>query len=96
LRLREAEDPQMELERQRKKTRERVERHREKKKSAPLRNGGASLADTAEFEEDRQSLIKWAQDAPIGHVTETLTYTRRFDSSEAVSNSDQSAEPSAA
>ena len=91
----EAEDPQKELRRQRKVTQKRVERYREKKKSAPLRNGGASITETAELEEDRQSLIKWARDAPIGHVTETLTYIQQYDSAETVSNSGQPAVPSA-
>ena len=76
-------------------TQKRVERYREKKKSAPLRNGGASITETAELEEDRQSLIKWARDAPIGHVTETLTYIQQYDSAETVSNSGQPAVPSA-
>ncbi len=94
-RIAEAEDPQKELERGRKKTRERVERHREKKSSAPLRNGGASVAETAEMEDDRKSLIEWARSAPIDRVTEALSYIRGFDSTAAVSNPNQPAEPAA-
>ena len=94
-RIGDAKDPQKELERIRKKTQERVERHREKKRSAPLRNGGATVEVTAEMEDDRKSLIDWAQSAAIGHVAAVLTYIRRFDSAEAVSNPDQPAEPAA-
>ncbi|MEE9249887.1 MAG: hypothetical protein V3U93_02015 [Alphaproteobacteria bacterium] len=89
----EAEDPQKELRRQRKVTQKRVERYREKKKSAPLRNGGASVSETAELEEDRKSLIKWARDAPIERVAEMLAYIQQYDSAETVSDSGQSAVP---
>jgi vacuolar-type H+-ATPase subunit I/STV1 len=92
-RIAEAQDPRKELERIRKKTQERVERHREKKRSAPLRSGGATVEVTAEMEDDRKKLIEWARSAPIGRVAEVLTYIRRFDSAEAVSNPDQPAEP---
>ncbi len=95
-RIAEAEDPQKELERQRKMTRERVERHREKKKSAALRNGGASLTETAEIEEDRKSLIAWAREAPLNHVTKVLSYARQVDSADASSRSDEPAETAAA
>ncbi len=94
-RIAEAEDPQKELERGRKKTRERVERHREKKKSAPLRNGGASVAEPAEMEDDRQRLIAWAREAPLNHVAETLAYIQQYNSVETDFNSGQPAEPSA-
>ncbi len=77
-------------------TRERVARHREKKKSAALRNGGASLTETAELEEDRQSLIAWAESAPLNQVTEVLSYARQVDSADASSRSDEPAEMSAA
>ncbi len=92
-RIAEAENPQKELERGRKKTRERVERHREKKKSAPLRNGGTTVKVTAEMEDDRRSLIAWARSAPIDRVAEALSYIRRFDSAGAIANLDQPAEP---
>ena len=95
-RIANAKDPQEELERQQKMTRERVERHREKKKSAALRNAGASLTETAELEADRQSLIKWAREAPIERVTAVLSYARRVDSVDANSNSDEPAETVAA
>ncbi len=88
-----AEDPRKELERGRKKTRERVERHREKKKSAALRIGGASVAETTELEDDRKSLIDWARTAPLDRATEALSYIRGFDSAAAVSNPNQPAEP---
>jgi hypothetical protein len=94
-RIGEAEDPRKELERQRKLTQVRVENHREKKKSAPLRNGGADISETVELEDDRKSLIQWAQDAPIERVAETLAYIQQYDSVETVSNFGQSAEPSA-
>ena len=94
-RIAEAEDPQKELERQRKVTQKRVERHREKKKSAPLRNGGASLEETAEVEDDRQSLIAWARVAPLNHVADTLAYIQQYDPVETDFNSGQPAEPSA-
>ncbi len=92
-RISEAEDPQKELERGRKKTRERVERHREKKKSAALRNGGASVAETAELEDDRKSLIDWARSAPLDRVADVVSYIQRFDSAAAVSSPDHPAEP---
>ena len=95
-RIAEAEDPPKELERQRKMTRERVERHREKKKSAALRNGGESITETVEMEEDRQSLIAWARAAPLDQVTEVLSYVRQIDSADANSSSDEPAETVAA
>ena len=94
-RIAKAEDPKKELERIRKKTQERVERHREKKRSAPLRNGGATVTVTAELEDDRKSLIEWGHSAPLDHVTQALSYVRRFDSTAAVTNPDESAEPAA-
>jgi hypothetical protein len=48
------------------------------------------------LEEDRESLIKWARSAPIERVAEVLSDIRQYDSAETVSNSGQSAEPSAA
>ncbi len=86
-----ADNPQKELERQRKVTQKRVERHREKKKLPPLRNGSAILKVTAEMEDDRRSLIEWARSAPIDRVAEALSYIRRFDS--AIANLDRPAEP---
>jgi hypothetical protein len=87
-----AEDPRKELQRQRKLTQVRVENHREKKKLAPLRNGGAILKVTAEMEDDRKSLIDWARSAPIDRVAEALSYIRRFDPAGAIANLDQPAE----
>jgi len=87
-----AEDPRKELQRQRKLTQVRVENHREMKKLAPLRNGGAILKVTAEMEDDRKSLIDWARSAPIDRVAEALSYIRRFDSAGAIANLDQPAE----
>ncbi len=95
-RIAKAEDPRKELERQRQMTRERVERHRENKKSAALRNGGASLKETVEIEEDRKSLIAWAREAPLDHVTDVLSYARQVDSGDASSRSDEPAETAAA
>ena len=92
-RIAEAEDPQKELERTRKKTQERVQRHREKKKSAPLRNGGSTVTVTAELEDDRKSLIEWAHSAPLDHVTQALSHVRRIYVTAAVANPDESAEP---
>ena len=88
-----ADNPRKELERQRKVTQKRVERYREKKSSAPLRNGGATLKVTAEMEDDRRSLIEWARSAPIDRVAEALSYIRRFDSAAAIANLDRPAEP---
>ena len=62
--------------------------------SAPLRNGGASITETAELEEDRQKLIAWARSAPIDRVTEALAYIQQYDSADAVSSPDRPAEPS--
>ncbi len=95
-RIAKAEDPRKELERQRQMTRERVERHRKKKASAALRNAGASVTEAAELEEDRLSLIAWAREAPLDHVTDVLSYTRQVDSGDASSKSDEPAEMAAA
>ncbi len=95
-RIASAKDPQKELERQQKMTRERVERHRKKKKSAALRNAGASLTETAELEAARQSLIDWAREAPLNQVTDVLSYALKDDSVDANSNSDEPAETAAA
>ncbi len=92
-RIAEAEDPRKELERIRKQTRKRVERHREKKRSAPLRNGGATVEVTAEMEDDRKSLIEWARSAPLDRVAGVLSYIRRLDSAAVVANPDEPAEP---
>jgi hypothetical protein len=85
-RIAEAPDPRKELERLRKMTQARVQRHRERKRSAPLRNGGATLQVTAEMEEDRKHLIEWARSAPLCHVTEVLNHVRRLDPAAAVAN----------
>ncbi len=74
----------------------RVERHREKKKSAALRNGGASVTETAELDADRQSLIAWAREAPIDRVTKVPFYARKVDPADTNSNSDEPAETAAA
>jgi len=95
-RIAEAEDPRKELKRQRKLTQVRVANHRKKKKSAALRNAGASVTETAELGEDRQSLIEWARSAPLNHVTEVLSYARQVDSGDASSSSDEPAETVAA
>ncbi len=95
-RIAEAEDPQKELKRQQKLTQVRVERHREKKKTPPLRNGGASVTETAELEEDRQNLIAWAREAPLNQVTDVLSYVRQFNFADANSSSDEPAETAAA
>ncbi len=75
-----AEDPKKELERLREKARVRVERHRKKKRSAPLRNGGTTIKDSAELEGDRQRLIAWARSAPLEHVTDVLSHIDRIGS----------------
>ncbi len=95
-RIAKAKDPQKELERQREMTRERVERHREKKKSAAFRNAGASLTETAELEAVRQSLIDWAREAPLNQVTDVLSYAQKVGSADAISSSDEPAETAAA
>ncbi len=87
-----AEDPRAELKRLRKLTQLRVERHREKKKSASLRNGGTRITETAELEKDRQKLIKWAWEAPIERVAEVLSDIQQYDSAATVSTSSQSAD----
>ena len=92
-RIAKADDPRKELERIREKTQERVERHREKKKSAPLRNGGGTAKVTTKPKDDRQRLIEWTRSAPLIHVEKALTYVQRFDSTAAVANPDESAEP---
>ncbi len=89
----EAADPRKELKRIRKLTQKRVECHREKKRSAPLRNGGATVEVTAEMEDDRKSLIEWARSAPLDRVAEALSYIGRLDSAAVVANPDEPAEP---
>ncbi len=91
-RIANAKDPQKELERQREMTQKRVERHRKKKKPAALLNAGASLTETAELEEVRQSLIAWAREAPLNQVTDVWSYAQKDDSVDANSNSDEPAE----
>lgn len=87
-RIAEAKDPRKELERIRKLTQARVQRHRERKRSPPLRNGGATLQVTAEMADDRKHLIEWARSAPLCHVTKVLSYVRRLDPAAAVANPD--------
>lgn len=57
----EADDPRKELERMRKRTRERVKEHRERK-----------AAEKRALEEERQKLIAWAKKAPIEKVRRIL------------------------
>jgi len=95
-RIAKAKDPQKELERQREMTQNRVERHRKKKKSAALRNAGASLTETAELEAVRQSLIDWAREAPLNQVTDVLSYAQQGDTADTNSSSDEPAETAAA
>ena len=67
-RIGDADDPKAELERMRGRTRERVQRHREKsaERKTPLRNG-ARPADKS-LEPERRQLIEWATDASLEDV----------------------------
>ena len=57
----EADDPARELERQRKRTRNRAKKHREKKS-----------AETGRLDEERRDLIAWAKNAPIIEIRRVL------------------------
>lgn len=92
-RIADADDPQKELERIRKMTRERVERHRKKKKSAPLRNDGTTIEAAAELEDDRKRLIEWARNAPLDRVAKVLSDIEQSDAAAAIANPDEAAEP---
>ena len=72
-RIGDADDPNAELERIRGRTRERVQRHREKsaEQKTPLRNG-ARTADES-LEPERRQLIEWATDASLEDVRRVLT-----------------------
>ncbi len=91
-RIAEAEDPQKELEHIRYKNRERATRHREKKKSAPLRNGGAVSRGSVELEENRKRLIEWALSAPLDLVERVFVYAQDLNAIPANTESDDSAE----
>lgn len=85
-RIAEAPDPAAELKRLRKMIRERVENHREKKGSAPLRNGGAAVREDVAPEPDRDRLIAWAREAALQRVAEVLAYIDRVYASESESD----------
>lgn len=95
-RIAEAEDPHKELVRIREMNRKRVQRHREKKTSAPLRNGGAVVKETATVEDSRHRLIEWARSAPLDHVGKVLSYIEQFDPAETPSESSLPSETAAA
>ena len=67
-------------------TSERVKRHREKKKSAPLRNAGAIVEVTTEIERDREDLIEWARSAPLDQVIKVLAFTQEFNTVAVISD----------
>lgn len=89
-RIAEAPDPAAELARLREMARKRVEKHREKKGSAPLRNGGAAVREDVAPEPDRDRLIDrlitWAREAPLQRVAEVLAYIDRVYASESESD----------
>jgi len=85
-RIAEAPDPHAELARLREKVRKRVEKHREKKRSAPLRNGGAAVREEVAPEPERDRLIAWARDAALQRVAEVLAYIDRVYASESESD----------
>ena len=87
-----ADDPMKELKRLRKMADKRARDHREKKKSAPLRNGGATAKVAIDIEDDRKSLINWAHSAPLDQVSKALSYTRQFVDDATDADSDESVE----
>ena len=64
-RIADADNPEAELERQRRLTRERVQKHRAKQ-----------TAQAKTLEKDRRDLIEWAKTAPIESITRVLAQVR--------------------
>ena len=83
-----------ELERIREMADKRVKNHRERKKSASLRNVGSTSKVTAEKDDKREKLIEWARSASPEQVAEVLSYVQRFESSADDSNPDEPVAPS--
>ena len=80
-----AEDPRAKLKELREKNAERQARHRDKKKSAPLRNGADSNSAANEnLEPDRNALIAWATEAPLEQVARVLNYIKEIAAGENV------------
>ena len=87
-----ADDPMKELKRIRKMADKRAMKHREKKKSAALRNGGATGKVTDDMGNEQKRLIDWAKSAPLNQVSEVLSYIRRFDDDAAIADAEESPE----
>ncbi len=69
LQIGKAADPKAKLEEIRGQIKKRVARHRKKRPSAPLRNGGG-------LEDERKELISWAKSAPLPEVRRILTMVK--------------------
>lgn len=94
-RIAEAPDPAAELKRLREQARKRVENHRAKQRSAPLRNGDEAVREKVEPEPERtrliDRLITWARKAPPQRISDVLAYIDRVDAA-AESDSEMPAE----
>ncbi len=87
-----ADDPMKELKRIRKMADKRAMKHREKKKSAALHNGGATGKVTDDMDDEQKRLIDWAISAPLNQISEVLSYIRRFDDDAAIADAEESPE----
>lgn len=98
LRVGGADDPKAELEDIREQTRQRVQKHRDKKKanSVPLRNGSADGEVNTEADVLRQRLIAWAEIAPPEQIAEVLVVVDKFSDADALAEPDEATELAAA
>ena len=91
-RIAKAKDPKAELERIRKQNNERQARHRDKKKRAPLRNGGDMTRRPARIGPKREQLIELARSAPLDHIEKLLSLAQELAAVDAATASDQDVE----
>ncbi len=91
-RIGEAEDPKAELERIRVQGRKRQAQHRDKKKPAPLRNGGDTVGQAAQLDPKREQLIELARFAPLYHIEKLLLLAQELAAETGTTASDQDVE----
>ena len=91
-RISEAEDPKAELERIRVQGRKRQAQHRDKKKPAPLRNGGDTDGQAAQLDPKREQLIEFVQSAPLSHIEKLLSLAQELAAKNGATASDQAVE----
>jgi hypothetical protein len=82
-----ANDPNAELDRLRMLSRQRQQKHRNKKAeaaktpAAPLRNGAEAEQKTKTIDDDRQRLIQWTNKAQVEQITNVLRFIDTIDDS---------------